>query len=144
RHREFLWQEGHTMHATEEEAREEATRMLNIYADFLENVLAMPVVKGRKTDKEKFNGAEGTYAVKGRIHDPKALHAGPSRHCGYGFARASDITCSGSDNQLQHPPQTSWGASTRMSGGIIMTHGDGNGLVLPPRIASIQVIVSPV
>ena len=144
RHREFLWQEGHTMHATEEEAREETTRMLNIYADFLENVLAMPVVKGRKTDKEKFNGAEETYTVECMMHDKKALQAGTSHYFGDGFARAFDITFTGSDNQLHHPHQTSWGVSTRMIGGIIMAHGDDTGLVLPPRIAPIQVIVIPV
>ena len=144
RHREFLWQEGHTMHATEEEAREETKRMLNIYADFLENVLAMPVVKGRKTDKEKFNGAEETYTVECMMHDKKALQAGTSHYFGDGFAKAFDITFTGKDNQLHHPHQTSWGVSTRMIGGIIMTHGDNNGLVLPPRIAPIQVIIIPV
>ena len=118
--------------------------MLNIYADFLENVLAMPVVKGRKTDKEKFNGAEETYTVECMMHDKKALQAGTSHYFGDGFARAFDITFTGSDNQLHHPHQTSWGVSTRMIGGIIMTHGDDNGLVLPPRIAPIQVIVIPV
>lgn len=144
RHREFLWQEGHTMHATEEEAREETKRMLNIYADFLENVLAMPVVKGRKTDKEKFNGAEETYTVECMMHDKKALQAGTSHYFGDGFAKAFDITFTGKDNQLHHPHQTSWGVSTRMIGGLIMTHGDNNGLVLPPRIAPIQVIIIPV
>ena len=144
RHREFLWQEGHTMHATEEEAREETQRMLNIYADFLENVLAMPVVKGQKTDKEKFNGAEETYTVECMMHDKKALQAGTSHYFGDGFARAFDITFTGKDNQLHHPHQTSWGVSTRMIGGIIMTHGDNNGLVLPPRIAPIQVVIIPV
>ena len=144
RHREFLWQEGHTMHATEEEAREETRQMLNIYADFLENVLAMPVVKGRKTDKEKFNGAEETYTVECMMHDKKALQAGTSHYFGDGFAKAFDITFTGRDNQLHHPHQTSWGVSTRMIGGIIMTHGDNNGLVLPPRIAPIQVIIIPV
>ena len=144
RHREFLWQEGHTMHATEEEAREETKRMLNIYADFLENVLAMPVVKGRKTDKEKFNGAEETYTVECMMHDHKALQAGTSHYFGDGFAKAFDITFTGKDNQLHHPHQTSWGVSTRMIGGLIMTHGDNNGLVLPPRIAPIQVIIIPV
>ena len=144
RHREFLWQEGHTMHATEEEARQETMRMLNIYADFMENVLAMPVVKGRKTDKEKFNGAEETYTVECMMHDKKALQAGTSHYFGDGFARAFDITFTGKDNQLHHPHQTSWGVSTRMIGGIIMTHGDNNGLVLPPRIAPTQVIVIPV
>ena len=144
RHREFLWQEGHTMHATAEEAREETQRMLNIYADFLENVLAMPVVKGQKTDKEKFNGAEETYTVECMMHDKKALQAGTSHYFGDGFAKAFDITFTGKDNQLHHPHQTSWGVSTRMIGGIIMTHGDNNGLVLPPRVAPIQVIIIPV
>ena len=144
RHREFLWQEGHTMHATEEEARQETQQMLNIYADFLENVLAMPVVKGRKTDKEKFNGAEETYTVECMMHDKKALQSGTSHYFGDGFARAFDITFTGKDNQLHYPHQTSWGVSTRMIGGIIMTHGDNNGLVLPPRIAPIQAMVIPV
>ena len=144
RHREFLWQEGHTMHATEEEARGETMQMLNIYADFMENVLAMPVVKGRKTDKEKFNGAEETYTVECMMHDRKALQAGTSHYFGDGFARAFDITYTGKDNTLHYPHQTSWGVSTRMIGGIIMTHGDNNGLVLPPRIAPIQAMIIPV
>ena len=144
RHREFLWQEGHTMHATEEEARQETEQMLNIYADFLENVLAMPVVKGRKTDKEKFNGAEETYTVECMMHDKKALQAGTSHYFGDGFAKAFDITFTGKDNTAHYPHQTSWGVSTRMIGGIIMTHGDNSGLVLPPRIAPIQAMVIPV
>ena len=144
RHREFLWQEGHTMHATEEEARQETEQMLNVYADFLENVLAMPVVKGRKTEKEKFNGAEETYTVECMMHDKKALQSGTSHYFGDGFAHAFDITYTGKDNKLHHPHQTSWGVSTRMIGGIIMTHGDNNGLVLPPRIAPIQAMVIPV
>ncbi len=144
RHREFLWQEGHTMHATAEEAREETRRMLDIYADFMENVLAMPVVKGRKTEKEKFNGAEETYTVECMMHDKKALQAGTSHYFGDGFAKAFDITFTGADNQLHYPHQTSWGVSTRMIGGIIMTHGDNSGLVLPPRVAPIQVIIIPV
>ncbi len=144
RHREFLWQEGHTMHATAEEAEAETQQMLNIYADFMENVLAMPVVKGQKTDKEKFNGAEATYTVECMMHDRKALQAGTSHYFGDGFARAFDITFTGEDNKLHHPFQTSWGVSTRMIGGIIMTHGDNNGLVLPPRIAPIQAVVIPV
>ncbi len=144
RHREFLWQEGHTMHATEEEAREETTLMLNTYADFCENYLAMPVTRGRKTDKEKFNGAEETYTVECMMHDKKALQAGTSHYFGDGFAKAFDITFTGSDNQLHHPHQTSWGVSTRLIGGIIMTHGDDNGLVLPPRVAPIQAIVLPI
>ena len=144
RHREFLGQEGHTMHATEEEARAETQQMLEVYADFLENTLAMPVVKGRKTEKEKFNGAEETYTVECMMHDRKALQSGTSHYFGDGFARAFDITYTGKDNQLHYPHQTSWGVSTRMIGGLIMTHGDNNGLVLPPKIAPIQVIVVPV
>ena len=144
RHREFLWQEGHTMHATEEEARAETMQMLEIYARFFEDVLAMPVIRGRKTDKEKFNGAEETYTVECMMHDGKALQSGTSHYFGDGFAKAFDITFAGKDNTLHHPHQTSWGVSTRMIGGIIMTHGDNNGLVLPPRIAPIQVIVLPI
>ena len=144
RHREFLWQEGHTMHATAEEAIAETERMFNIYADFCENYLAMPVVKGRKTDKEKFSGAEATYTVECMMHDKKALQAGTSHYFGDGFARAFDITFAGKDNQPHHPFQTSWGVSTRLIGGIIMTHGDDNGLILPPKIAPVQVIVVPV
>ena len=144
RHREFLWQEGHTMHATEEEAREETMQMLNIYADFMENYLAMPVIRGRKTEKEKFNGAEETYTVECMMHDRKALQAGTSHYFGDGFAKAFDITFTGSDNQLHHPHQTSWGVSTRMIGGIIMTHGDNNGLVLPPKVAPIQAVILPI
>ena len=144
RHREFLWQEGHTMHATEEEAREETTRMLNIYADFLENVLAMPVVKGRKTDKEKFSGAEATYTVECMMHDKKALQAGTSHYFCDGFAAAFGVSFTGKDNKPHTPFETSWGVSTRLIGGVIMTHGDNNGLVLPPRIAPIQVVIIPV
>ena len=132
------------MHATAEEAREETQWMLNVYADFLENVLAMPVVKGQKTDKEKFNGAEATYTIECMMHDRKALQAGTSHFFGDGFAKAFDITFANKDNQRVNPFQTSWGASTRLIGGIIMTHGDNNGLVLPPKIAPIQVIVVPV
>ena len=144
RHREFLWQEGHTMHATAEEAMAETERMFNIYADFYENVLAIPVVKGRKTDKEKFSGAEATYTVECMMHDRKALQGGTSHYFGDGFARAFDVTFTGKDNQLHHPFQTSWGVSTRMIAGIIMVHGDNRGLVLPPRIAPTQVVVIPV
>ena len=144
RHREFLWQEGHTMHATAEEAIEETERMFNIYADFCENYLAMPVVKGRKTDKEKFSGAEATYTVECMMHDKKALQAGTSHYFGDGFARAFGVSFAGKDNQPHHPFQTSWGVSTRLIGGVIMTHGDNNGLVLPPKVAPIQVVVIPV
>ena len=144
RHREFLWQEGHTMHATAEEAMEETQRMLNVYADFCEDVLAMPVTRGQKTEKEKFNGAEATYTIECMMHDRKALQAGTSHYFGDGFARAFDITFTDSNNQRVYPHQTSWGVSPRLSGGIIRTHGDNNGLVLPPKIAPIQVIVVPV
>ena len=144
RHREFLWQEGHTMHATAEEAIEETERMLNIYADFCENYLAMPVVKGRKTEKEKFSGAEATYAVECMMHDKKALQAGTSHYFGDGFAKAFDITFAGKDNLPHNPFQTSWGVSIRLIGGVIMTHGDNNGLVLPPKIAPTQIVVIPV
>ena len=144
RSREFLWQEGHTMHATAEEAREETIRMLNIYADFCENELAMPVIKGPKTDSDKFAGAEDTYAIEALMHDGKALQAGTSHYFGDGFARAFDIQFADSNNKLQYPHQTSWGMTTRLIGAIIMTHGDDNGLVLPPAVAPIQAIVIPV
>ena len=144
RHREFLWQEGHTMHATAEEAREETERMLGVYADFCENVLAMPVTRGQKTDKEKFNGAEATYTIECMMHDRKALQAGTSHYFGDGFAKAFDITFTDKNNQRVNPHQTSWGVSTRLIGGIIMTHGDNNGLVLPPKVAPVQVVVLPV
>ena len=144
RHREFLWQEGHTMHATAEEAREETERMLNVYADFCENVLAMPVTRGQKTEKEKFNGAEATYTIECMMHDRKALQAGTSHYFGDGFAKAFDIHFTDKNNQQVNPFQTSWGSSTRLIGGIIMTHGDNNGLVLPPAVAPIQVAVVPI
>ncbi|MBE6949057.1 MAG: proline--tRNA ligase [Ruminococcaceae bacterium] len=144
RGREFLWQEGHTLHRTKEEAEFETQQMLDIYADFCENWLAMPVIKGRKTDKEKFAGAEATYTVECMMHDKKALQSGTTHYFGDGFARAFDITFSDKDNTLQYPHQTSWGLSTRLIGGLIMTHGDNNGLVLPPKIAPTQVVVIPV
>ena len=141
---EFLWQEGHTMHETPDEAKKETEQMLNIYADFCENQLAIPVIKGRKTDKEKFAGAEATYTIEALMHDGKALQSGTSHYFGDGFARAFDIKFTGRNNTLEYPHQTSWGMSTRIMGAIIMTHGDDNGLVLPPAIAPIQVIVIPV
>ena len=144
RSREFWWQEGHTVHATAEEAMEETLRMLNIYARFAEEWLAIPVIKGEKTEKERFAGAEKTYTIEAMMHDCKALQSGTSHFFGDGFAKAFDITFTGKDNQLHYPFQTSWGVSTRMIGGIIMTHGDDNGLVLPPRIAPVQVVVIPV
>ncbi|HHU22126.1 MAG TPA: proline--tRNA ligase [Clostridiales bacterium] len=144
RHREFLWQEGHTLHATAEEAMAETEQQLEVYADLCENVLAMPVVRGVKTEKEKFAGAEYTYTIECMMHDTKALQSGTSHYFGDGFARAFNITYTDKNNQQVCPHQTSWGLSTRIIGGIIMTHGDNNGLVLPPRIAPIQVIVIPI
>jgi len=144
RGREFLWQEGHTLHATEEEARKETLQQLEVYADLCENYLAMPVIRGNKTDKEKFAGAVNTYTIECMMHDKKALQSGTSHYFGDGFARQFDITFTDKDNKQKHPFQTSWGLSTRIIGGVIMTHGDNNGLVLPPRIAPTQVIVVPV
>ncbi len=144
RSREFLWQEGHTIHATAEEAEEETIRMLNCYADFHEQDLAIPVIKGRKTESDKFAGAEATYAIEALMHDGKALQAGTSHYFGDGFAKAFDIKYTDKDNKLVHPFQTSWGVSTRMIGGLIMSHGDNNGLVLPPAVAPIQVVIIPV
>ena len=144
RGREFLWQEGHTLHATEEEARRETLHQLEVYADLCENYLAMPVIRGNKTEKEKFAGAVNTYTIECMMHDKKALQSGTSHYFGDGFARQFDITFTDKDNQQKYPFQTSWGLSTRIIGGIIMTHGDNNGLVLPPRIAPVQVIVVPV
>ena len=141
---EFLWQEGHTMHATKEEAVAETEQMLNVYADFCTEQLAMPVVKGRKTDKEKFAGAEATYTIEALMHDGKALQSGTSHFFGDGFARAFEIQFTDQENKLCYPFQTSWGMSTRIIGGIIMTHGDDSGLVLPPAVAPIQVVVIPI
>lgn len=141
---EFLWQEGHTMHETADEAQEETIRMLNTYAEFCENVLAIPVLKGRKTDKEKFAGAEATYTIEAMMHDGKALQSGTSHYFGDGFARAFDITFTGRDNTLEYPHQTSWGVSTRLIGAIIMTHGDNDGLILPPYIAPTQLVILPI
>ena len=144
RGREFLWQEGHTLHATEAEARKETLQMLEIYAETCEQELAMPVIRGNKTDKEKFAGAENTYTIECMMHDHKALQSGTSHYFGDGFARAFDITYTDKNNQQAYPHQTSWGMSTRVIGGLIMTHGDNNGLVLPPRIAPVQAMVIPV
>ena len=144
RSREFLWQEGHTAHATAEEAEERTIRMLNVYADFCEEVLAIPVIKGRKTDKEKFAGAEATYTIESLMHDGKALQSGTSHNFGDGFARAFNIQYTDKDNKLQYVHQTSWGMTTRMIGAIIMVHGDNSGLVLPPRIAPTQVMIIPI
>ena len=144
RHREFLWQEGHTLHATAEEAIHETEQQLECYATFCEDVLAMPVVRGKKTDKEKFSGAESTYTIECMMHDHKALQGGTSHYFGDGFARAFGISFADKNNQQTTPFETSWGLSTRIIGGLIMTHGDNNGLVLPPRIAPIQVVVLPI
>ena len=144
RSREFLWQEGHTMHRTAEEAEERTVQMLNVYADFFEKDLGIPVIKGQKTDKEKFAGAEATYTVEALMHDGKALQGGTSHNFGNGFSKAFDIQFLDNDNQLKYPFETSWGVSTRIIGGIIMTHGDDSGLVLPPAGAPIQVVVIPV
>ncbi len=144
RSREFLWQEGHTIHATAEEAIEETERMLNVYADFCEKYLAIPVVKGKKTESDKFAGAVSTYAIEALMHDGKALQAGTSHYFGDGFAKAFGIQYQSRENKLEYPHQTSWGMTTRMIGAIIMTHGDNNGLVLPPAVAPIQAVIIPV
>ena len=140
---EFLWQEGHTMHETADEAIEETERMLNIYADVCEKNFAMPMVKGQKTEKEKFAGAEATYTIEAMMHDGKALQSGTSHYFGDGFAKAFGVQFTGRDNQLHTPFETSWGVTTRLIGAIIMTHGDNNGLVLPPDVAPIQVVIVP-
>ena len=141
---EFLWQEGHTVHATAEEAEARTVQMLNLYADFCEKYLAIPMVKGRKTDKEKFAGAEATYTIEALMHDGKALQSGTSHNFGDGFARAFGIQYTDKENKLQYCHETSWGVSTRLIGAIIMVHGDDSGLVLPPRIAPTQVMVIPI
>lgn len=144
RSREFLWQEGHTLHSTADEAREETVRMLNIYARFAEEYLAIPVVKGEKTEKERFAGAEGTYTIEALMHDGKALQSGTSHYFGDGFAKAFDIVYTDKNNNPVTPFETSWGTSTRLIGAIIMTHGDDNGLVLPPAIAPVQAVLVPI
>ncbi len=144
RSREFLWQEGHTAHATAEEAEERTIQMLNLYADFCEEVLAIPVIRGQKTDKEKFAGAVATYTIEALMHDGKALQSGTSHNFGDGFARAYDVTFTDKDNQVKYCHQTSWGMTTRLIGAIIMVHGDDSGLVLPPAIAPTQVVVVPI
>ena len=144
RTREFLWQEGHTAHADAQEAQVRTIQMLNVYSDFFENELAIPVIKGQKTEKEKFAGAVSTYTVEALMHDGKALQSGTSHNFGDGFAKAYDVTFTGKDNSLKYVHQTSWGVSTRMIGALIMVHGDDNGLVLPPRIAPTQVMIIPI
>ena len=144
RSREFLWQEGHTAHATAGEAEERTLQMLNVYAEFLEKVLAIPVIKGQKTEKERFAGAVATYTVEALMHDGKALQSGTSHNFGDGFAKAFGIQFTDKDNKLKYVHQTSWGVSTRMIGGLIMVHSDNSGLVLPPRVAPVQVAIIPV
>lgn len=144
RSREFLWQEGHTIHATAEEAIEETERMLNVYADFCRDALAMPVVRGRKTESDKFAGAVATYAIEAMMHDGKALQAGTSHYFGDGFAKAFGIQFTDRDNTQHYPHQTSWGMTTRLIGAVIMTHGDNSGLCLPPAVAPVQVVIVPI
>lgn len=144
RSREILWQEGHTLHATEQEAREETLRMLKVYEDFQRNYLAMPVITGRKTDKEKFAGAEETYTIEAMMHNGVALQNGTSHYFGQGFAKSFDIKFLNKDNKLEIPYQTSWGCTTRMIGGLIMTHSDDRGLVLPPKIAPYKIDIIPI
>lgn len=141
---EFLWQEGHTAHATYDEAQEETLKMLDVYATFFEDFLAIPVIKGQKTESEKFAGAESTYTIESLMHDGKALQSGTTHNFGDGFAKVFDIQYTDKNNELQYVNQTSWGVSTRMIGGLIMVHSDDNGLVLPPRIAPTQIMIIPI
>lgn len=141
---EFLWQEGHTVHATAEDAQEETMRMLEVYREFAYNVLAIPIVTGQKSEKEKFAGAERTYTMEALMQDGKALQMGTSHNLGQHFAKVYDIKFLDKDGQLKYVHQTSWGVSTRMIGGIIMVHGDDRGLVLPPKIAPTQVMILPI
>ena len=144
RSREFLWQEGHTLHATAEEAKAETEQMLKVYARFAREALAMPVVEGQKTDKERFAGAEATYTIEALMHDGKALQSGTSHYFGDGFSRAFEVEYTDKENKPVHPFQTSWGTTTRLIGAIIMTHGDDNGLVLPPAVAPVQAVIIPI
>lgn len=141
---EFLWQEGHTVHASEAEARAETLQMLDIYEDTAKNLLAIPMVTGRKTEREKFAGAMETYTIEALMHDGKALQSGTSHYFGQGFAKAFDMKFLSKENKLEYVYQTSWGVSTRLLGAIIMVHGDNNGLVLPPRVAPVQVMIIPI
>ena len=141
---EFLWQEGHTAHASAEEAREETARMLDVYAQFAEEYMAMPVIKGRKTPNERFAGADDTLCIEALMQDGKALQAGTSHFLGQNFAKAFDVQFLNKDNQQEYVWATSWGVSTRLIGGLIMTHSDDEGLVLPPRLAPIQVVIVPI
>ena len=141
---EFLWQEGHTAHATEAEAIEETNKMLGVYADFAENWMAMPVIQGSKTANERFAGAEDTLCIEALMQDGKALQSGTSHFLGQNFAKSFDVKFVNKDNQLEHPWATSWGVSTRLMGALIMAHSDDNGLVLPPKLAPIQVVIIPI
>ncbi|MDQ0270876.1 proline--tRNA ligase [Cytobacillus purgationiresistens] len=141
---EFLWQEGHTCHATDEEAHEETVQMLEVYAEVCENILAIPVLKGKKTEKEKFAGAKYTYTIESLMHDGKALQSGTSHHLGDGFAKAFGIQFTDKDGKLRHVQQTSWGFTTRIIGAMIMVHGDDRGLVIPPKAAPTQVMIVPI
>ncbi|MFF2450246.1 proline--tRNA ligase [Neobacillus sp. NPDC058068] len=141
---EFLWQEGHTAHATDEDAMEETIKMLNVYAELCETILAIPVVKGQKTEKEKFAGAKATFTIESLMHDGKALQSGTSHHFGTGFAEAFNIQYSDKEGKLQYVHQTSWGFTTRIIGALIMVHGDDRGLVIPPKAAPTQVMIVPI
>jgi len=141
---EFLWQEGHTAHETEVEAEEETLKILDLYAEVCESVLAMPVMKGRKSESEKFAGALRTYSIEALMGDGRALQAGTSHNLGQNFAKAFDITFQARDKSVQHVWGTSWGVTTRLVGGVIMCHGDDSGLILPPRIAPYQVVIVPI
>jgi prolyl-tRNA synthetase len=141
---EFLWQEGHTAHETYEEAEEETLRILDLYRDFAEKELAMPVIAGRKSESEKFAGAGRTYSIEGLMGDGRALQAGTSHNLGQNFAKAFDIKFQARDKSLQYVWGTSWGVSTRLVGGVVMTHGDDSGLILPPRVAPYQVVIVPI
>ncbi|WP_162417618.1 proline--tRNA ligase [Cyclobacterium roseum] len=141
---EFLWQEGHTAHETKKEAEEETLRMLNVYAEFAENFMALPVIKGIKSESEKFAGAEATYCIEGMMQDGKALQAGTSHFLGQNFARAFDVKFATREGGLEHVWGTSWGVSTRLMGALIMAHSDDQGLVLPPKLAPIQVVIVPI
>lgn len=141
---EFLWQEGHTAHATKQEAIEETERMLNVYADFAENFMAIPVLRGKKTESERFAGAEDTYCIEALMQDGKALQAGTSHFLGQNFAKAFEVKFANSENKLEYVWATSWGVSTRLMGALIMSHSDDNGLVLPPKLAPTQVVIVPI
>lgn len=141
---EFLWQEGHTLHETAEQAQAETIQMLNIYIEMAENLLAIPMVAGRKSEREKFAGAEATYTIEALMHDGKALQSGTSHNLAQHFTKAFDITFQGRTGELEYPHHTSWGVSTRLIGGVIMVHSDNRGLVLPPRLAPTQVVIVPI